>query len=220
MDDLLRYYERELGRLGAHHQEFARRYPAIAAALDLPDGAAGDPQLERLLQATAMFNARTAKRLDDAFGQFSDTLLEINFPHYLRPFPSCAIARVELAGHGSAVGPDVVTIPRGTPPDVRVTMGGTNAGFTSLSAALDYLQSYPSETVWAMNWDAPNRPKDRQINENLVLLLAGPDYKTWQASMAVPSLSTISSTWPASMMYGGASSTWSPCWPSMVPPIG
>ncbi|KAB8062920.1 hypothetical protein GCN75_20980 [Janthinobacterium violaceinigrum] len=74
---------------------------------------------------------------------------------------------------------------RSTPPDVRITMGGPNAGFTSLSAALDYLQSHPKETVWAMNWDAPSRPLDRQINENLVLLvLAGPDYKTERAPLA------------------------------------
>ncbi|MBB5610088.1 MULTISPECIES: hypothetical protein [unclassified Janthinobacterium] len=74
---------------------------------------------------------------------------------------------------------------RSTPPDVRVTMGGPNAGFTSLSAALDYLQQHPKETVWAMNWDAPSRPKDRQINENLVLLvLAGPDYQTERAPLA------------------------------------
>lgn len=74
---------------------------------------------------------------------------------------------------------------RDTPPDVRVTMGGPNAGFTSLSAALDYLQSHPNETVWAMNWDAPSRPKDKQINENMVLLvLAGPNYKTEREPLA------------------------------------
>jgi hypothetical protein len=74
---------------------------------------------------------------------------------------------------------------RSTPPDVRITTGGPNAGFTSLSAALDYLQSHPKETVWVMNWDAPSRPLDRQINENLVLLvLAGPDYKTERAPLA------------------------------------
>ena len=74
---------------------------------------------------------------------------------------------------------------RPTPPDVRFTTGGPNAGFTSLSAALDYLQAHPKETVWVMNWDAPSRPKDRQINENLVLLiLAGPDFKTERAPLA------------------------------------
>jgi hypothetical protein len=74
---------------------------------------------------------------------------------------------------------------RSTPPDVRITMGGANAGFTSLTAGLDYLQAHTSETVWVMNWDAPSRPKDAQINENLVLLvLAGPDYQTDRAPLA------------------------------------
>jgi len=74
---------------------------------------------------------------------------------------------------------------RSTPPDVRVTMGGPNAGFTSLAAALDYLKAHPAETVWAMNWDAPSRPQDDQINENMVLLvLAGPDYKTERNALA------------------------------------
>jgi hypothetical protein len=75
---------------------------------------------------------------------------------------------------------------RNTPPDVHVTLGGANAGFTSLSAALDYLQTHPKETVWLMNWDAPSYPpKDEQINENMVLLiLAGPDFKTERAPLA------------------------------------
>lgn len=75
---------------------------------------------------------------------------------------------------------------RSTPPDVRVTMGGANAGFASLSAALTYLQAHPKETVWVMNWDAPSfPPKDEQIDENMVLLvLAGPDYDTERAPLA------------------------------------
>lgn len=84
---------------------------------------------------------------------------------------------------------------RNTPPDVRITMGGPNAGFTSLSAGLDYLKTHPTETVWVMNWDAPSRPKDRQINENMVqLILAGPDYKTGRAPLAwlaYPAASTV-----------------------------
>nr|WP_215410207.1 virulence factor [Janthinobacterium sp. JC611] len=73
-----------------------------------------------------------------------------------------------------------------TPPDVRVTMGGANAGFTSLAAGLAYLQANPDKTVWVMNWDAPSYPpKDEQINENMVLLvLAGPSYKTDRAPLA------------------------------------
>ena len=73
-----------------------------------------------------------------------------------------------------------------TPPDVHVTPGGPNAGFTSLNAALDYLQANPAKSVWVMNWDAPSYPpKDSEINENMVLLfLAGPDMKTERAPLA------------------------------------
>ena len=72
-----------------------------------------------------------------------------------------------------------------TPPDIHLTMGGANAGFTSLSRGLAYLEANPSQTVWVMNWDAPSFPKDGQIDENMVLLvLAGPNYKTERAPLA------------------------------------
>ncbi|WP_084636026.1 virulence factor [Burkholderia metallica] len=73
-----------------------------------------------------------------------------------------------------------------TPPDVHVTSGQGNAGFTSLNAALDYLATHPDKSVWVMNWDAPNfPPKDGQINENMVVLfLAGPDLKTEREPLA------------------------------------
>ncbi|MFX1807439.1 virulence factor [Paraburkholderia sp. A1RO-5] len=75
---------------------------------------------------------------------------------------------------------------RDTPPDVHVTPGGANAGFTSLNNALDYLQANPDKSVWVMNWDAPSfPPKDGQLNENMVLLfLAGPQMKTERAPLA------------------------------------
>nr|WP_244108663.1 virulence factor [Burkholderia anthina] len=75
---------------------------------------------------------------------------------------------------------------RDTPPDVQITQGGANAGFTSLNRALDYLQANPDKTVWAINWDAPNfPPTDAQINENLVVLfLAGPNFNTEREPLA------------------------------------
>lgn len=114
MDELLQYYERELGTLHAHNQAFARRYLAIAGALGIVGsdlGTTDDPHLARMLQAFAMFNARTAKRLADGFGSFSETLLEVNFPHYLRPFPACAIARID---NDLAAVSELAVIPRGT----------------------------------------------------------------------------------------------------------
>ncbi len=91
-----------------------------------------------------------------------------------------------------------------TPPDVRVTLGGANAGFTSLSAALAYLEQNPGQTVWVMGWDAPSfPPKDKQINENMVLLmLAGPNYNTERAPLAwlgYPATRKTSETWSATL---------------------
>ncbi|RQS18506.1 virulence factor [Burkholderia sp. Bp8992] len=73
-----------------------------------------------------------------------------------------------------------------TPPDVHVTSGRENAGFTSLNAALDYLAAHPDKSAWVMNWDAPGfPPQDEQINENMVVLfLAGPDLKTEREPLA------------------------------------
>ncbi|WP_321877047.1 virulence factor [Paraburkholderia bannensis] len=85
---------------------------------------------------------------------------------------------------GSKSSPDLWS--KDTPPDVHVSPGGPNAGFTSLNNALAYLQANPDKSVWVMNWDAPSfPPKDGQINENMVLLiLAGPDMKTERAPLA------------------------------------
>jgi hypothetical protein len=91
---------------------------------------------------------------------------------------------IDMFDIGNVNFPDSWT--RSTPPDVHVTSGGPNAGFQSLAAGLEYLHKHPAETVWVMNWDAPSfPPKDKQINENMVLLvLAGPNYKTERAPLA------------------------------------
>jgi hypothetical protein len=71
------------------------------------------------------------------------------------------------------------------PADVRITTGGANAGFTSLAAAFDYLEAHPDKTVWVMNWDSPDFPRDDSLAENGVLLvLAGPRFDTEREPLA------------------------------------
>ena len=110
------------------------------------------------------------------------------------------IARFEI---GNKFAPTLWT--RATPPDVRVTLGGANAGFTSLAAALAFLEAHPDQTVWVMGWDAPSfPPKDKQINENMVLLmLAGPHYNTERAPLAWlghPATRKTADTWGATII--------------------
>jgi len=71
------------------------------------------------------------------------------------------------------------------PADVHTTAGGASVGFTSLAAAMDYLQAHPDKTAWVMGWDVPDFPKDEQMSENSTLLiLAGPTYNTEREPLA------------------------------------
>jgi len=94
--DLLSHYESELSRLRSSTREFAAQYPKIAGRLALGADMAEDPHVERLIQSFALLAARVHKRLDDDFPLVTESLLDVLYPHYLRPFPACAIAQVDI----------------------------------------------------------------------------------------------------------------------------
>lgn len=93
MDELFAKYEHELVILRSLCREYAQRYPKVAAKLQIGGDTCDDPHVERLIQAVALLCARVSKRLDDSYPQFTEALLNLLFPHYLRPFPACAIVR-------------------------------------------------------------------------------------------------------------------------------
>ena len=101
METLLPYFERELVLLRRHSREFAERYPRIAGKLHMSGEACEDPHVEHLIESVALLAARISKRLDDDYPQFTHALFETLFPHYLRPFPSCAIVRLAQIGRAS-----------------------------------------------------------------------------------------------------------------------
>ena len=113
MDDLLPHYERELAFLRGHAGAFAERYPKIAGRLMLTGDVGEDPHVERLIESFALLAARVHKRLDDDFPLFTESLLDVLVPHYLRPFPSCAIARFDV-GTGAAQMSRAGRLARGT----------------------------------------------------------------------------------------------------------
>ncbi len=113
MNELLPHYERELAFLREPADEFARRHPKIAGRLLLGGDVGDDPHVERLIESFALLTSRIHKRLDDDFPLFTEALLEVLYPHYLRPFPSCSIARFEPAA-GAAQPAATLRIARGT----------------------------------------------------------------------------------------------------------
>ncbi|USX25319.1 type VI secretion system baseplate subunit TssF [Oxalobacteraceae bacterium OTU3CINTB1] len=119
MEKLLPYVERELGLLRQAGAEFAGRYPKLAGSLGTGGEGGADPHVDRLIQGGAVLNARVGKLLDDGYAGFTEALLGMLYPHYLRPMPSCSVARIDhggaRAGESAGVTMVPITVPRGTP---------------------------------------------------------------------------------------------------------
>jgi type VI secretion system protein ImpG len=124
MNDLLPHYERELAFLRAQATSFAQNYPRIAGRLQLSGDVGEDPHVERLIESFALLTSRIHKRLDDDFPLFTESFLEVLYPHYLQPFPSCAVARFELGGSASQIS-KASLVPRGTQLTSRAVRGVT-----------------------------------------------------------------------------------------------
>lgn len=93
---LLDYYERELTFLRKLGAEFAQDYKAVASRLGLEATRAEDPHVERLLQGFAFLAARVHLKVDDDFPEIAQALLNVVYPHYLRPLPSMSLVELEL----------------------------------------------------------------------------------------------------------------------------
>jgi type VI secretion system protein ImpG len=92
-DELLSYYEKELAFIRQMGSEFAKEHPKIAGRLGINDDIVEDPHVSRLIESFAYLNARIQHKLDDDFPELSDALLNVLFPHYLRPIPSISIVQ-------------------------------------------------------------------------------------------------------------------------------
>ena len=95
-DDLLHYYERELTYLRRLGAEFAEAYPKVASRLLLEPSKCEDPHVERLLEGFAFLAARVHLKLQDDFPEISEALLNVVYPHYIRPIPSMSLVEVQL----------------------------------------------------------------------------------------------------------------------------
>ena len=114
-ESLLRYYTSELSYLRRMGSAFARRYPRIAAQLELSADQSADPHVERLIESVAFLTSRLQRRLDDEFPEITAALLGVLYPHLVNPVPPMAIARFDVdpdqgkltTGHTIAAGTTV-----------------------------------------------------------------------------------------------------------------
>ena len=117
---LLRHYESELSYMRDLGNEFAAEFPKIAGRLDIGNTEIADPFVERLLEGFAFLTARIQLKMEAEFPTFTQSLLQMVYPHYLGPTPSMAIVKVtpdpNLRGTPTGIG-----LPAGT--ELRSLLG-------------------------------------------------------------------------------------------------
>ncbi len=173
-DELLPYFNRELVAIRRLASEFAQTHPKIAGRLRLSPDAVDDPHVARLLDGVAFLSARAQARLDDEFPELTETLLGVLYPHYLSPFPSCAIAQFTPK-------PDLqaqVDIPGGFAVDTE-TVRGQSCRFRTASNLTLFPVRIESARLMGLPFTAPINPMAAGANAVLRLVLGtlSPDQK-------------------------------------------
>jgi type VI secretion system protein ImpG len=93
MNEDRRYFEDEHRYLTEAGAEFARLHPARAKFLNLSDPRSRDPHIERLIEAFAFLTGSIRRRIDDDFPEITHALLDLVWPHHLRPIPPIALLK-------------------------------------------------------------------------------------------------------------------------------
>jgi len=100
--------------------EFARDFPKIAGRLNLGSLEVADPYVERLLEGFAFLAARVQLKLEAEFPTFTQSLLQMVYPHYMAPTPSMAVVRLYPDAALQAM-PQGALLPAGT--ELRSLLG-------------------------------------------------------------------------------------------------
>ncbi len=86
-----RYFEEEMRYLHEAGKLFAERHPEQARFLNIDSVSDRDPYVERLFEGFAFLTGRIRERLDDEMPEYTESLISLLYPHYLKPVPSFAM---------------------------------------------------------------------------------------------------------------------------------
>ncbi len=155
-DELLEYYQTELTYLRTMGAAFAKQYPKIADRLLLDPKQSTDPHVERLLQGFAFLAARVQLKIDDDFPEISEALLNVVYPHYLRPIPSMTVVQFDLDPEKGKL-PTGYPVPAGRELFSRLEVKGEDAVSTRCSFRTSF-----DTVVWPLrvkkaDWLSPGK---------------------------------------------------------------
>ncbi|MBN2321341.1 MAG: type VI secretion system baseplate subunit TssF [Acidobacteria bacterium] len=171
-DDLLLYYERELSFLRRMGAQFAEQYPKIASRLNLEPDKCEDPHVERLLEAFAFLAARIHLKIDDEFPEIPEALLNVIYPHFIRPLPSMTIVDFRMNPEQAQIGTGL-KIERGKELSSKPVAGVPCRFRTCYDVHL-----WPISVV-AAEWKTPDRMKPAIKSTDAVAALRV-EMKTWR----------------------------------------
>ena len=132
---LRRYYEEEMRYLQEAAKVFADAHPEQARYLDADSVSDRDPYVERLFEGFAFLSGRVHERLDNEMPEYTESLLQLLYPHFLKPVPALSIVELTpepglvqettvlergLEVRSDPVGPENVQCRFTTAQDVRV----------------------------------------------------------------------------------------------------
>ncbi len=119
----VQHYQAQLRHIRELAASFAMAHPALAPMLL---GTRADPDVERVLEGVAFLTALTRQKLDDEFPEFTQELIDLLLPHYLRPVPASTMVAFE-----SDTSPRTsIHVPRGTNV-ASIPVDGTACQFTT-----------------------------------------------------------------------------------------
>ncbi|MDC0662898.1 type VI secretion system baseplate subunit TssF [Marinobacter sp. SS21] len=96
-----RFYRDELSFLRLQGREFAEAHPQLTRFLSEQST---DPDVERLLEGFAFLTGKLREKVEDEFPELTHSLLNMLWPNYLRPVPSCTIMRFDPQLHAISGG--------------------------------------------------------------------------------------------------------------------
>ncbi len=111
MSDFEKFYDEEMRYLAEGGQEFAEAFPERARYLNITTVEDRDPYVERLFEGFAFLSGRIRQKLEDDFPEFSQNLMEMVDPAFLRCIPSLAMLQITFREN---MLPKPHLIPRGT----------------------------------------------------------------------------------------------------------
>ncbi|MBL1275604.1 MAG: type VI secretion system baseplate subunit TssF [Ectothiorhodospiraceae bacterium] len=149
------YYKKALTGLREEAAIFARANPALAPHLA---GPSPDPDVERLLEGVAYLTGNIHQKLDEDFPEFAQGIMQLAFPHYLRPLPSATI--IQFTPKNILKGK--LTIPVGTYID-SIDVEGSKCRFRTCSE----VEAIPLSVTDATIADLGSSRKRIEISFNL-----------------------------------------------------